>query len=313
MPRFINILTVGNIINTLSFIVVALYAFLRQKDLHRTTKNSYLIISAIIGFSLIFAGINLFRVVHEVNEKNDTLFTSYLDSIAQFSGIFIQSGLIVVLFASKIATKPRAYPACVLAIGAHPDDIEIAAGAALAKMRDAGYNIVGLILTRGEKGGDGNTRPLEARHGAKFLGLDSVEVKDFTDTKLSEDILNITKAIEEIIAKTQPDIIFTHSNHDFHQDHQTVYEATMRAARNIRATILCYESPSVTQDFHPTYFVDVEKYVEVKVQAVRGHWDQRIKPYMKADLVRGKMAFRGGQAKVDYAEGFEVVRMVSAI
>ena len=313
MPRFINILTVGNIINTLSFIVVALYAFLRQKDLHRTTKNSYLIIYAIIGFSLIFASINLFRVVHEVNEKNDTLFTSYLDSIAQFSGIFIQSGLIVVLFASKIAIKPRAYPACVLAIGAHPDDIEIAAGAALAKMRDAGYNIVGLILTRGEKGGDSNTRPLEARHGAKFLGLDSVEVKDFTDTNLSADILNITKAIEEIIAKTQPDIIFTHSNHDFHQDHQTVYEATMRAARNIRATILCYESPSVTQDFHPTYFVDVEKYVEVKVQAVRGHWDQRRKPYMKADLVRGKMAFRGGQAKVDYAEGFEVVRMVSAI
>jgi len=313
MPRFINLLTVGNIVNTLSFIVVALYALFRQRDLHRTTKNSYLIIYAIVGFSLIFACINLFRVIHEVNEKPDSLFTSYLDSTAQFSGIFIQSGLILVLFANKIATKPRAYPACILAIGAHPDDIEIAAGAALAKMRDAGYNITGLILTRGEKGGDGKTRPIEARDGANFLGLDSVEVKDFTDTNLSADILNVAKAIEEVIAKTQPDIIFTHSIHDFHQDHQTVYEATMRAARNTRTTILCYESPSATQDFHPTYFIDVAKYVEVKVQAIRGHWDQRKKPYMKADLVRGKMAFRGGQAKVDYAEGFEVVRMVSAI
>ena len=313
MPRYINLLTVGNIINTIAFIVVALYAFLRQKDLHRTTINSYLIIYAIIGFSLIFASINLFRVVHEVNEKPESLFTSYLDSAAQFSGIFIQSGLIVVLFASKIATKSRAYPACVLAIGAHPDDIEIAAGAALAKMRDAGYNIVGLILTRGEKGGDGKTRPLEASHGAKFLGMDSVEVKDFTDTNLPGDILNITKVIEEMIAKIQPDIIFTHSIHDFHQDHQTVYEATMRAARNARTTILCYESPSATQDFRPTYFIDVDKYVEVKVQAVRRHWDQRKKPYMRPDLVRGKMAFRGGQAKVEYAEGFEVVRMVSAI
>jgi len=313
MPRTIDIFTVGNVINTLSFIVVALYAFLRQRDLHRTTKNSYLLIYAIIGFSLFFASINLFRMVYEGAEENQSLFTTYLDTITQFSGIFIQSGLILVLFASKIAIKPRSYPACIIAIGAHPDDIEIAAGAALAKMRDAGYNISGLILTRGEKGGDGTIRPFEARRGAKFLGLDTVQVMDFSDTHLSADVIEITNVIEQMIAKIQPDIIFTHSIHDFHQDHQTVYEATMRAARNTRTTILCYESPSATQDFHPTYFIDVDKYVEVKVQAVRGHWDQRKKPYMKADLVRGKMAFRGGQAKVDYAEGFEVVRMVSAI
>jgi LmbE family N-acetylglucosaminyl deacetylase len=87
----------------------------------------------------------------------------------------------------------------------------------------------------------------------------------------------------------------------------------MRAARSARTTILCYESPSVTQDFHPTYFIDVDKYVEVKVQAMREHWNQRKKTYMKPDLVRGKLAFRGAQAKVDYAEGFEVARMVSAI
>jgi LmbE family N-acetylglucosaminyl deacetylase len=217
------------------------------------------------------------------------------------------------LFASKIEVKPRPHPACVLAIGAHPDDIEIAAGAALAKMRDAGYGITGLIMTRGERGGDGHTRPVEAERGAKFLGLDSVKVLDFNDTHLSEDIVKITGVIEAMIDKIQPAIIFTHSAHDLHQDHQTVYEATMGAARNTCTTILCYESPSVTQDFHPTYYIDVEKYVDVKVQAMREHYDQRKKSYMKPDLVRGKMAFRGAQAKVDYAEGFEVARMVSSI
>ena len=124
MQLLINISTIGHVFTTLSFIGVAVYAFLRQKRLHRTTLNSFVLFYGIIGISLIFASINLFRVVHEVNEKPESLFTSYLDSAAQFSGIFIQSGLIVVLFASKIATKPRAYPACVLAIGAHPDDIE---------------------------------------------------------------------------------------------------------------------------------------------------------------------------------------------
>ena len=313
MQLLINVSTVGHVLTTLSFIGVAFYAFLRQKDLHRTTLNSYLIFYAIIGISLIFASINLFRLIYELDEKVESVLTSDLDSIAQFSGIFVQSALILVLFASKIQIKPRSHPACVLAIGAHPDDIEIAAGAALAKMRDAGYSITGLILTRGEKGGDGDTRPLEAQRGAKFLGLDNVKVQDFNDTHLSLDIVKITAAIEDMIDRVQPEMIFTHSIHDIHQDHQAVYEATMRAARNTRTTILCYESPSVTQDFHPTYFIDVDKYVEVKVQAMREHWNQRKKPYMKPDLVRGKMAFRGAQAKVEYAEGFEVARMVSAI
>jgi len=312
MPRIINISTVGHIITTLSFIGVALYAFLRQKELHRTTRNSYFLFYAIIGISLLFASINLFRLIYELNEKSESLVTSDLDSIAQYSGILIQSALILALFASKIVSRPRSNPGCVLAIGAHPDDIEIAAGASLAKLRDAGYSISGLILTRGERGGDGDTRPLEAQRGARFLGLDSVRVLDFNDTHLSDDIVEITNVIEEMITKIQPDLIFTHSLHDLHQDHQTVYEATMRAARSTRTTILCYESPSVTQDFHPNYFIEVGKYVEIKVQALREHWNQRKKPYMKPDLVRGKLAFRGAQAKVDYAEGFEVARMVSA-
>jgi LmbE family N-acetylglucosaminyl deacetylase len=312
MPQVINISTVSHTINTLSFIGVTVYAFIRQKDLHRTTRYSSALFYAIVGVSLVFASINLFRLTYELVENAETTLTTDADVIAQSSGILIQSVFILLLFSSKILIRPILRPGRILTIGAHPDDIEIAAGAALAKLRDAGYLISGLVMTRGEKGGDGDTRPVEARRGAEFLGLDSVQVLDFTDTHLSADIVNITNAIEEMIIKVQPDIIFTHSAHDLHQDHQTVFEATMRAARSTRTTILCYESPSVTQDFHPTYFIDVDKYVEVKVKAIREHWNQRKKPYMKPDLVRGKLAFRGAQAKVNYAEGFEVARMVSA-
>ena len=308
-----SISLIGHTITTLSFIGVAVYAFVRQKDLHRTTRYSSGLIYAIIGISLVFAAINLFRLVYEIGDNVESTLTTDMDSIAQYSGILIQSGLILVLFASKIVIRPKLRAGRILTIGAHPDDIEIAAGAALAKMRDAGYFISGLVMTRGEKGGDSDTRPHEARRGAKFLGLDEVQVMDFPDAHLSTDMVKITDAIEEMIAKVQPDIIFTHSIHDIHQDHQTVYEATVRAARHVRTTILCYESPSVTQDFHPTYFIDVGKYVDIKIHSIREHWDQRKKPYMKPELIRGKLAFRGAQAKVDYAEGFEVARMVSAI
>jgi LmbE family N-acetylglucosaminyl deacetylase len=313
MTRVINISIIGHIITTLAFIGVAVYAFIRQKSLHRTTRNSFGIYYAIIGISLLFTCINVFRLYYELDDRPETTITADMDAVAQYSGILIQSGLILALFSQKIVTRPILHPGSILAIGAHPDDIEIAVGASLAKMRDAGYCIDGLILTRGEKGGDGDTRPVEAKRGAEFLGLDRVKVMDLNDTHLSSDIVNITIAIEAMIKEVQPDIVFTHSSHDLHQDHQTVYEATMRAARNTRVTILCYESPSVTQDFHPTYFIDVEKYVDVKLQAVREHWNQRKKTYVKADLLRAKLAFRGAQARVDYAEGFEVARMISAL
>jgi LmbE family N-acetylglucosaminyl deacetylase len=303
----------GHVITTLSFIGVAIYALVRQKRLHRTTSNSFFLLLVIIGISFLFALINAFRLVYELSGAREFSFTTNLDLLAQYSGLFFQSVLILVLFANKIIIEPRTQPGGVLAIGAHPDDIEIAAGAALSKMRDVGYKIHGLVLTAGEKGGHAEIRPREAQLGAQFLGLDEVKVCNFTDTRLSAEIVEITAEIEALIAQIKPDIIFTHSLHDLHQDHQTVHEATLRAARNSRTTILCYESPSATQDFHPTYFVDVDKYVEIKIRAIREHWDQHNKPYMKPDLVRGKLAFRGSQAKVEYAEGFEVARMVSGI
>ena len=123
----------------------------------------------------------------------------------------------------------------------------------------------------------------------------------------------IVRVIEDAIAEFSPDLIFTHSRHDLHQDHQVVYECTLRAARNARTTILSYESPSVTQDFIPVYFLDVDDYVDVKIAAIEKHWDQHKKPYMDPELIRSKLAVRGSQAKVKYAEGFEIVRMVSQI
>jgi LmbE family N-acetylglucosaminyl deacetylase len=303
----------GHVITIMAYLGVAVYTYIYRRDLSRTTRNSSGLFFSIMGVSLLFAATNLFRVVFEIFGIHETTFSDDLDTVSHYSSVIAQTILILALFANKIILEPVTHPGCVLAIGAHPDDIEIAAGAALAKFRDAGYHIIGLVLTQGEKGGHADVRPGEAKRGAEFLGLDEVETLDFCDTRLNEQIVDLIKAIETKVVKMGPDIIFTHSYHDLHQDHQAVYEATLRATRSTRTTILCYESPSVTQDFHPTYFIDVDKYVDVKIAAIREHWDQRNKPYMKPELVRGKLAFRGAQAKVDYAEGFEIARMLSRV
>jgi LmbE family N-acetylglucosaminyl deacetylase len=304
---------IGHAITFLCFLSAIIYTYLRRNELRRSTQQSTGLFYAIIGTSVLFGLLNLFRMLYELFGQPENLISKDIDLIAQFSSIFILSLLILFLLSNKIVVERYANPARVLAIGAHPDDIEIAAGGTLAKMRDAGNPIAALVLTQGEKGGNAELRQNEAKSGAVFLGLDDIQVLDCTDTRLMTDAVDVTNAIEEMIQKTKPDIIFTHSNHDIHQDHQLVYEATLRAARDTRTTILCYESPSVTQDFRPTYFVEVGDYVDIKIQAVKEHRDQRKKSYMRADLIRSKLTFRGGQAKVEYAEGFEVVRMISML
>ena len=98
----------------------------------------------------------------------------------------------------------------------------------------------------------------------------------------------------------KPDIILTHSRNDQHQDHHAVHLATLRAARRC-STILCFESPSVTNDFSARFFVDIGDYMDTKIAAVREHANQS-----------GKALHRGEQAKVGYAEGYEVVRALSS-
>lgn len=198
-------------------------------------------------------------------------------------------------------------PRRILAIGAHPDDLELAVGGTLARLADSGHEIHAMVMTAGKVGGDPQVRREEAKSGAKFLGVRNVDVYDFTDTDLVSDMNQMIQAIERKIRSFNPDIIFTHSKHDQHQDHHAVHMATIRAGRRHPA-ILCFESPSVTLDFSPKVFVDIDDYVGVKSSAVVIHENQSGKPYMTEERVTGMAHFRGDQAKMTYAEAFEPVR-----
>jgi LmbE family N-acetylglucosaminyl deacetylase len=199
----------------------------------------------------------------------------------------------------------------VLAIGAHPDDLEIGCGATLAKMHKAGYILMGLVLTQGEQGGDIHCRITQTREAAKLIGLNYLRICQFQDTYLARQEMEVYHTIEECILEFKPDIILTHSEHDLHQDHVAAHNATLRAGRNIHS-ILCYESPEVTYKFIPTFFIAVDRFAEIKLQSIQLHRDQNQKHYTKPTQIYGKMVFRGGQAKVNLAEGFEAIRILSS-
>lgn len=217
----------------------------------------------------------------------------------------------LLLLRSLLARLTREAPPksrTIVAIGAHPDDVELAAGGTLARFADEGHDVHVLVMSGGEVGGDGGTRPLEAAVGGDYLGAKSTAVYDFPDTELSGEELAMARVIERTLEDLAPDLILTHSIHDQHQDHVAVHHAVVRAARR-QCSILCFESPSATRAFNPSVFVDIGRYVDVKTGAIDLHRDQRGKPYMSTGVVAGIAAFRGQQARMDAAEGFEPLRL----
>ncbi|KLU10838.1 hypothetical protein ABL57_04970 [Kocuria sp. SM24M-10] len=256
----------------------------------------------VIAYSVLFA-LNLWcAVVTPVTLVGDAITVSTL----VVTGVL---GFVVVerrIPAATVVQRRR-----VLAVGAHPNDLDLACGATLAKLVDAGHEVRGLVMSSGAVGGNAWRRPVEAQHSASFLGLSVLQVHDFPGTLLETVTNELVQAIEEVIEDYQPDVILTHSAHDQHPDHYAVHRATLRAAR-AHSSILCFESPSATREFDPSVFVDIDGYVDVKVEAVLSHRDPAGKPYMTPGRVRGLAAFRGAQAKNSNAEAFEPVRLLGS-
>jgi LmbE family N-acetylglucosaminyl deacetylase len=100
-----------------------------------------------------------------------------------------------------------------------------------------------------------------------------------------------------------------HSPNDTHQDHRAVHVATLSAARGV-PRILSYQSPSATNNFAPTKYVQIDQTVEGKVEILSNFQSQAHRAYMDPELVRAVARYWARQlpASVVFAEPFEVVR-----
>jgi LmbE family N-acetylglucosaminyl deacetylase/tetratricopeptide (TPR) repeat protein len=197
----------------------------------------------------------------------------------------------------------------ILAIGAHPDDIELGCGGFIMKAKDSGASVYGLTMTRGEKGSGGRgDREEEQKKATGFMELDGFWMTDFQDTRLNLSVSSMKELIEEKIRDIGVNMVLTHSAIDIHTDHQAVFEATKAAARNV--SVLCYEDVSTPKEFVPNYFVDISWYVEDKLKMLAFHRTQKDKLYMDPEAVRGRAAHRGIQGGMQYAEAFSIYRLL---
>jgi LmbE family N-acetylglucosaminyl deacetylase len=198
----------------------------------------------------------------------------------------------------------------VLAIGAHPDDIEYGCGGTLLKLAaQQKANIYFFIATQGELGGDAKKRVREQEEAAGFLGAKKVYWGGFKDTQLAVGKELIGK-IEEAVRDCDPDVIFVNYPDDEHQDHRYLAESTVVASR-YRRKVLFYEDYTCKK-YEPHIFVDIGDVLEEKIQLLRFHKSQVERDYPTSlDMVESVKAvanFRGFQAKVKYAEGFCALR-----
>lgn len=197
----------------------------------------------------------------------------------------------------------------VLAIGAHPDDVEIGAAGALLAHRGMGHEVTILTLTHGARGGTRATRAGESERAALTLGA-RLFLEDLTDTRIEEGDPTIG-AISRVVESVQPTVIYTHSLHDLHQDHRNTHRAAMVAVRQV-GRVYCFQSPSATVDFRPTRFVTIDDQIKLKLLAIQAFTSQvDIRAYLEPELIESTARYWSRFGDGRYAEAFEVVREAS--
>jgi LmbE family N-acetylglucosaminyl deacetylase len=192
----------------------------------------------------------------------------------------------------------------VVAVGAHPDDIEFGCGGTVALHADVGDLVTFIYVSNGERGGNPKERTREAREGAKILGARKTEFLGFPDGAIGDSI-NVVNRIEKILKTVDADIVYTHTSSERHQDHRDVSHAATSAARTCPA-LMYFETPSSSNLFCPQYYVDITSTIGRKLEAVRKHLTQKSKRAVRPELVEGQARFRGFDPQFLFAECFEI-------
>ena len=194
----------------------------------------------------------------------------------------------------------------VLAVGAHPDDVEIGVGGVLGAHQAAGDAIVILTLSRGARGGDADLRQHESLAAAELLGA-RLFLKDLTDTEIDGGGPTV-RLIEEVVREVAPTVVYTHTRRDRHQDHRAVHEATVVAARGV-ATLGCYQSPSSTIEFRPNRFVAIDRYLDTKLALIDCFATQtETRTYLDHEFVTTTAKYWSRFGEGSYVEPLEILR-----
>ncbi|MFO7612029.1 MAG: PIG-L family deacetylase [Clostridia bacterium] len=221
----------------------------------------------------------------------------------------------------------------VLAVGCHPDDLEIGCGGTLAKFVQKKHEVFMCHVANGNMGHAvvmpeelREIRTAEAEESGRIIGAGRVFNIDVHDLTVDSRDEGTVKKVIEVIRYTRPDMIITHSPEDYMKDHvetgRIVFDASFSSSiphygTNTRAfdkiVPLYYMDTLAGVGFLPEEYVDITETLETKLMALERH-ESQVK-WMRdhdgidfLDFVRTVSKFRGLQCGVEYAEGFRLCR-----
>lgn len=225
----------------------------------------------------------------------------------------------------------------ILAIGVHPDDVELGCSGTILKHIAQGKKVGILDLTKGELGsrGSGELRIIEADNSAKILGVSVRENLGFADGFFTNDKEHQIQIIK-ILRKYQPDIVLANAPKDRHPDHgrasQLVSEACfysglVRIETELNGNNQELWRPKAVYHYiqdrflKPDFVVDVSGFMDKKIEAIMAFSSQFYNPESELpetpisskkfmDFIKARMANFGRDISVEYAEGFTVDRVI---
>jgi len=223
----------------------------------------------------------------------------------------------------------------ILAIGVHPDDVELSSTGTLLKHIDMGKKVGILDLTRGELGtrGSAESRDEEAADSARIMGIDVRENVAMADGFFTHTEENLRKIIT-VLRKYQPDIVLANAISDRHPDHGRAAKLTSDAcylSGLVKIETTADDKPQdkwrpkafyhYIQDYYhaPDFVIDITPYIEKKIEAIMAYKTQFYNPDSKEpqtpisskaflDFLYARAQEMGRPAGFKYAEGFNVVR-----
>ena len=198
----------------------------------------------------------------------------------------------------------------VLFLGAHPDDIELGCGALLHHVANQ-TEVLCVTLSDNQKNPSLKNVVKELYESMAVLGVpkEKVIVQEFITRKFPDMRQEILEYLLELRREFKPEIVFTHTRQDIHQDHNVATEEALRAYRGI--TVLGYDVVRSSYGFFPHFLVEVtEEDVEKKLEALSKYGTYHDKYYFDPALLRATMIRHGALAEHPFAEGFDILRVV---
>ncbi len=228
----------------------------------------------------------------------------------------------------------------VLAIGCHPDDIEIACAGTLAKCVQRGDKVIVCHVSSGNLGHviipPDELRVIRAKEAKRAGALAGIEVisAGFDDLEIFDNGKEARDVLVDIIRYADPDVIITHNPDDYMPDHtavsRLVFDASFTSTlpnytsykhvysnpdgKPAKLVPIYYMDTLAGVNFQPTEYVDISDVIDLKINMLECHESQLV--WMRehdgidfADMVKTCSRYRGYQCGADYAEGFRMCQV----